>query len=169
MNFPVLTCAQCGSSDVKLMPQRNDLVNCNYCGAIFMIPPPQGEPLPQAIEEPEPEVEEEEKEEEELIIPPVPPRPGTTNTEKFVTFILVVIGFIGAYLILNVTGDDTWLYQLIACIGGLGICSFILLNLGLEKKRKYESSPEMQEYNRVRRQIRERREEREKLKGQTNK
>ncbi|MBV7531819.1 hypothetical protein [Chitinophaga sp. sic0106] len=162
MKFPVLTCAQCGSSDVKLMPQRNDLVNCNYCGAIFMIPSPQGELLPQAIEVSETEPD---KEEEKLVIPPMPARPGTTNAEKLVKILLIAIGFIGAYLILSATGDDNWLYQLLACIGGLGICSFIFLNLRLAKKRKYENSDEMKEYNRIRRIVRERREQKEKAKG----
>ncbi|SHM09674.1 hypothetical protein SAMN05444266_106349 [Chitinophaga jiangningensis] len=151
MNPSALICAQCGSSDVSLMPERNDLVHCNHCGTLFMIPS-SSENLP-----------EKPVEDDDLEIPSRPAFARESGSKKLAVITVIVCAVIALFA--GTTRDGDVKILLILCIFGLlGLLLIIGLSREAARRKEIENSPEMQEYNekikRVAAQLEERRRKR---------
>lgn len=151
MEILALTCPQCGSSAIKLIPERNDLAQCNYCSALFMLPPPS------ITEEPKLKITEvqEEKEEEEIdmteVVYPVKPTPPAKPVATFV----FAFGLIIVSLICELNELHKWKTDQQQLVGwgtlfliGVGIFSITYNNM-CERQKEYANSEEMQEYTKA--------------------
>lgn len=143
MEVLALTCPQCGSSAIKLIPERNDLAQCNYCSALFMLPPPT------VTEEPKPEITEEQEEVDMTeVVYPVKPTPPSTP----VAALVLAFGLIMAGLICGINELAKWKPDHQQLIGwgtlflmGIGIFSITYYSM-CERQKEYTNSVEMQEY-----------------------
>ncbi|NIG57619.1 hypothetical protein [Chitinophaga sp. Cy-1792] len=150
MEMLALTCPQCGSSDVKLIPERNDLAQCNYCNALFMLPAP---PARQAEEPQITATQQEEEEEEDVdmteVVYPVKPAPPFAQGLLFVLAGgWVVASVICGLIAFNQLDPDP---EKIAACGGMLLFGLIAFLLVIDRQVGYEKSEEMKEYIKERR------------------
>lgn len=143
MKLLTLTCAQCGSSDIKLVPGRNDMAGCNYCGALFMISPK---------EEIKPEITQEEEEEEvdmsEVVYPVKPEAPTTSGLVALAAIAVVVGGISGFNTIMSLgrSNNDLIFIHIILTLAGVAVF-LISTNRITRIHKEFQSSKEMREYN----------------------
>ncbi|NIG57618.1 hypothetical protein [Chitinophaga sp. Cy-1792] len=145
MEMLALTCPQCGSSDVKLIPERNDLAQCNYCNALFMLPPPSitEEAKPKTITAAEEEVDM-----TEVVYPTEPDHPSFVVFPYVVSVGLILVGLIGEYFTCFIATGK------LAANPFFGYLSLILIGMAItgvimehnDKKQK-QYTDRMQEYN----------------------
>ncbi|RAJ88110.1 hypothetical protein CLV59_101875 [Chitinophaga dinghuensis] len=150
MEILALTCPQCGSADVKLLPERSDMAQCNRCGALIFIPAaPMGDTKPKITEvQQEQELE---VEEEEVVYPVKPTPPPMPIGSYILPGGMLIVGLIG--ILVSSTGG-TSAPQSVAVWGILLLIGVVALvrvykNEG-EKQEEYENSEEMQTYIRER-------------------
>ncbi|SEW53723.1 hypothetical protein [Chitinophaga arvensicola] len=148
MEILVLTCPQCGSSAVKLLPERNDLAQCNYCSALFILA------ATSSTEEAKPKITEvkDEKEEEKVdmteVVYPIKPAPPFAPVIPFILAgcLAIVSGACGINALFQWKPD----HQKIAFWGILFLIGAVAFLISLkninDKQKEYQSSEEMQEY-----------------------
>ncbi len=140
MEMLALTCPQCGSAAVKLIPERHDLAQCNYCSALFM--------LPSSSTKEEAKVQEEEEELEEIdmteVVYPIKPAPPSNPVMPLILsggaiILSVICGFQG-----ESNAEHIALWGTIFLIGIVGLV--VWFNYINDRQKEYENSEEMQQY-----------------------
>ncbi|SJZ67411.1 hypothetical protein SAMN04488128_1011139 [Chitinophaga eiseniae] len=140
MKLLTLTCAQCGSSDIKLVPERNDMASCNYCGALFMISPK---------EEIKPEIVQEEEVDMSEVVYPVKPEAPTTSGLLVLSAIAAAVGAFSGYntmMSLGRSDNDLIFIHIILTLAGVAVF-LISTNRITSIHKEFQSSKEMREYN----------------------
>ncbi|RAJ88108.1 hypothetical protein CLV59_101873 [Chitinophaga dinghuensis] len=150
MEMLALTCPQCGSANVKLLPERNDLAQCNYCNSIFMLPPP-------VVDEAKPKITEVQEEEEEVdmteVVFPIKPTPPSEPVAGLIlsgglTLVSGVCGF-------NVLLNGKLAPQQIATWGTLFMIGCFALGMVFksmnEREKEFRNSEEMRTYKKEQR------------------
>ncbi|RAJ88107.1 hypothetical protein CLV59_101872 [Chitinophaga dinghuensis] len=145
MEMLALTCPQCGSANVKLLPERNDLAQCNYCNSIFMLPPPivdEAKPKITAIQE-----EEEEVDMTEVVYPIRPTPPPDSAAGILLSLGVVLVGALCAICEVYEWKPDHQRLVLFGIIIVIGIFALLMVfKYDSQKSKEFEESEEMQTY-----------------------